>query len=1072
MPQRDEEMRSAGGNRKVKLPVVWPSLERKRLQSEQVKQQGHGRDEAKDEHVRSFEERGESLRGDEKEEATHPGIGRRAFLELASVLSAFGAGGCLRRPAEAIMPHAQAPEYALPGIALHFATVLPHNGEAVGVIVEQHEGRPTKIEGNPDHPASNPNRLGRTGGTGIAEQAAILCLYDQDRSNQPIRRSGEGRVQATWADFEAMAREHFEKLKADGGSRILVLHEPVTSPTFVRLKRLFLKRFPRAEFFSFASVSDASVRSGLQAALGRRVRPVVDYSAARILSLDCDFLQTEPGNVRASRLFAQARRLMSPASSMNRLYVVESTLSLTGANADHRLRLASSRVFDYALALTHALAQRGLSDLATLVKAPPKLDVPREWIEKVADDLIEHRGRAVVVAGSRQPPALHALVAAINQLLAGSFVQYVEVPDPDEKDPLEGLARVIERSAGATLVILGGNPVYGAPSDLPIAEAISRAELSIHLSLHDDETSRLCTWHLPMAHPLESWGDHQSIDGTIAIQQPLIAPLCNGRSDIEILALLAGEAVWSGYHNVRRTFAELTGGLGGFESAWRRALHRGVVDGAAAPVVSGLVNFEKVKELINRAVGESKAREGWEVVFAPCPKVFDGRYLNNPWLLELPDPITKVSWDNAAMISPRSAEELGVRNGRMIQIEKGGRAIEVPVVVVPGHADRSITLTLGWGRSEAGRFAKGYGFNVAPLRTREDFSFGSGFEVKAKGRFHLVITQEHHSMDQDPHIPGVGRIDLPPRPLAIVGTLEEYAEKPDFPQWLEPTPDTPPLWPEVDYKKPLEPAHGGLSWSLLPVKRPAPKDPPHRHAWGMAVDLTTCIGCSACVVACTAENNVATVGKDQVARGREMHWLRIDRYFVGEDESNPPVAFLPVACQHCEEAPCENVCPVNATEHSPEGLNEMAYNRCIGTRYCMNNCPYKVRRFNYLAYQAHPTEFQRMQFNPNVSVRMRGVMEKCTYCIQRIQAAKIAARNANRRLMDGDVVPACAQACPTQAIVFGDLNDPNSLVSQLSRLDRHYKLLAQVGTQPRTTYLARIRNPNPNFSNSSDSEAS
>jgi Fe-S-cluster-containing dehydrogenase component len=996
-------------------------------------------------------------------------FGRRGFMLAASAAAAVGATGCIRRPAEQILPHTRAPEYALPGAALHFASVLTHHGEALGVLVEQHEGRPTKVEGNPDHPASNPARLGAEGGSDIAAQAAILDLYDQDRSAQVMRRDGDSRSESTWADFDEAIVAHFATLGDDGGARIAVLHEPITSPSLLRAKQAFLRRYPRARFYSFASVTDANVRAGVHAATGRRARPVVDYAAARVIvSLDSDFLQTEPGAVRNARLFAAGRRLESASSDMNRLYVVESTLSTTGANADHRLRLPSSDVLAYATALAHELISKGLSELGSVAPSAGPVEVPSPWLEKVAEDLANHRGQAVVVAGSRQPAALHALAAAINAALGanGRVLQYVDVVDTEEGEPLADLAAFVERAEGSTVLVLGGNPVHGAPADVDLAGALERAALSIRLGSHDDETSEHCTWHLPMAHALESWGDQRSIDGTVSIQQPLIAPLRNGRNALEILGMLSGEPSWRGYFAVRQTMADAVGDVASFERAWREALHRGVAGRPAVAPFAGAVDTAAVARLLGEA---TSGGDGWEVVFAACPKVFDGRYLNNPWLLELPDPITKVTWDNAAMLSPASAAELGIQSGQKLRIAAGERSVEVPAVVVPGLADRSITVTLGWGRSRAGRFSEGCGVDVAPIRTAAGFGFGRGFEVSPAGAFDLVVTQQHHSMDTDPVIPGVGAVDMPERPLAIVGTLEQYRQQPDFAQWREPTPQVGPLWAEVDYQTPQAPAQGGTSWSLIPHPRPPAEDAPLRHAWGMVIDLTTCTGCSACIVACTAENNIATVGKQQVARGREMHWLRLDRYFVGDDAENPGVAFQPVACQHCEEAPCENVCPVNATEHSPEGINEMAYNRCIGTRYCMNNCPYKVRRFNYLAYQGHPTELQRMQFNPNVSVRMRGVMEKCTYCIQRIQASKIAARNdGNRRPADGEVVPACAQACPSQALTFGDLNDEQSRVARLARTDRHYKLLAQIGTQPRTTYLARVRNPNPEMASNTE----
>lgn len=1001
---------------------------------------------------------------------TQKGATRRQFMQAAAATTAVaGLSGCIRRPAEQILPYTRAPEYSLPGIALHFATTLSHNGEALGVLVEQHEGRPTKIEGNPDHEASNPGRIAQHGGTDVAAQAAILGLYDADRSAHVMRKDGDGRSESDWSAFDTMFRERLAGI-TDGGRGLRVLHEPLTSPTAVRFKQAITRRFPEARFHTYASVSDSNVREGVRIATGRRARPVIDYSAARVvLALDSDFLGGDPGAVRNSRLFAAARRLTRPSDPMNRLYVAEPSLTTTGSAADHRLRLAASDVLGYARALCGALAGSLGAELNGFAADAPA-GLPAPWLEAVAQDLVANRGRAVVVAGPRQPAAVHALVAMINAALQSqdTIIRYVDVVDQTEGNPLADITSLVEAmrsNSVSTLVMLGTNPAYDAPAGLGFVEALANVDTSIHLASHDDETSALATWHLPMAHELESWGDHRSIDGTYGLQQPLIAPLRGGRNAIDILGMLSGDRQWRAYQAVRQTFANVTNlaVAAQFETVWRQVLHRGVLALPTPVVALGRGTSGLNAAAITTAVTTATPTQGeWEILFAACAKAFDGRDINNPWLLELPEPITKLTWDNAAWVSPTSAAELGVRLGDRITIRQGDASLDVPVVVVPGHADRSITLPLGWGRERAGRFAAGFGTNVGPVRTIEAFDFARGASVaKGSGRSRLVVTQEHHSMQGEAvDILGMIPYQDPERPIVISGTLAEYRAQPDFTQWREPTPQVGPLWREVDYQTPQPPAQGGTSWSLWPSPRPPAENAPMRHAWGMVVDLTLCNGCSACIVACTAENNIATVGKEQIARGREMHWLRLDRYFVGDDAGNPSVVFQPVACQHCEEAPCENVCPVNATEHSPEGINEMAYNRCIGTRYCMNNCPYKVRRFNYLAYNGHPTELQRMQFNPNVSVRMRGVMEKCTYCVQRVQAARIAAHNENREIRDGDFTTACAQACPSSALTFGDLNDSSSAVHRASQIDRHYKLLAQVGTQPRTTYLGRIRNIN------------
>ena len=998
------------------------------------------------------------------------GVSRRQFLTVSGAAAAAAAlQGCIRRPMEHILPYTRTPEYALPGIGIHFASVLSHYGEAVGVIVESHEGRPTKIEGNAAHSASNPSQLGTFGGTDLQTQAAILGLYDQDRSAELAQAGLEDGADApNWAAFDAFLSDRLEA----GANGLHFLLAPITSPTVHRMRHAVLARFPSAQFHTWAPVTDGNAREGVRLAYGTAGRPTYDFARAKVVvSLDSDFLGTEPGMARNARAFASGRTVRSTSDTMNRLYIAESTLSVTGIASDHRLRIASSDIAAYGKALAHALNAAGVS-MGALGAAPAAaVDVPDAWTTGVAADLAANRGRAVVVVGSRQPAALHALAAAMNAALGANergLVSYGKLVDDDEPAHLEslrGLVTAMNADQVRTLVICGSNPVYDAPADLGFADALGHVECSIHLASHNDETSEHCTWHLPMAHELESWGDHRSIDGTFAIQQPLIAPLRGGRNLIELLASFAGEDNIRAYHQVRQTFANRVGD-GVFDGAWRRALHSGVVPSIEVETLDGGALDAGA---ISTALGTtSSGGEGWEVVFASCTRAFDGSVINNPWLLELPDPVTKLTWDNAAILSPASATELGIpasrpgepRLGQMVRISKGDRSVELPILVMPGHADHSITLPLGWGRTRAGSFANGCGFDVYPLRTSDALHFGRGFEVSVTGaRYALSVTQEHHSMNDGNALSGVDR------PIVIEATLEEYQQQSDFAQWREPTPETPPLWQEVDYAQPRLPAQGGPSWGLVPTARPAEENAGPRHKWAMSIDLTLCTGCSACIIACNAENNVPTVGKMQVARGREMHWMRLDRYFLGDDEGNPTVAVQPVACQHCEEAPCENVCPVNATEHSPEGLNEMAYNRCIGTRYCMNNCPYKVRRFNYLAYQGHPSQLQRMQFNPNVSVRMRGVMEKCTYCTQRIQAARITARNeANRPIRDGEITPACAQACPTQALTFGDANDPSSRVATLVESDRHYKLLALIGTQPRTTYLGRIRNPNPAMS--------
>ncbi|MBX3275092.1 MAG: 4Fe-4S dicluster domain-containing protein [Sandaracinaceae bacterium] len=1013
-------------------------------------------------------------------------VDRRTFLSIAGASAAtVGLSGCLRRPEEQILPYTVQPEYSQPGIPLHFATSTNHRGEGIGLLVESHEGRPTKIEGNPSH--------AMTGGKTDAHlQARILDLYDDERASDPRR----GEDAATWAEFYAWWREKAASLGTGAGLRVLM--PPTPSPTMDRVRRAFAERFPAARVHTWSAIPEESARRGTAVAFNSPRVPVYDLGGdarngprARVIaSFDCDFLAGERGFLHHARGFARGRDIRAPEQPMNRLYALEGTLSVTGMNADHRLRLAPSQI-DRTL--------RGLAaKLATLpgVAMPPAVgravegafeglpEAHRTWIERMARDLASNTTRSLVCVGWRQPFHVHALAAAINVALgnSGATVHYYPEPDSAER---QGLAELVEAMRGGldTLVILGGNPVYDAPGDLDFAAALGSVQNSVHLSMRADETSSACSWHLPMAHELESWGDYYAIDGTYSLQQPLIAPLRRGVAAQELFAFIAGIRAFRGYNLVRNTLRERVGEVG-FERRWRRSLHAGVVDlPLQRPRPPALQDSEVATAL---GTNEPAAPGGWEAVFIPSYQTWDGSEAHNPWLLELPDPVTKVVWGNAAYISPHSATELGLLNdgdfsrheyegsfpsGWMLDITTGAGTVSIPAIVVPGHADEVVTLPLGFGRTAAGRHGTGVGVNVRAVRASDSLGFATGAQVRpGTGRELVVQTQDHHSMTT---ITG-------DRPLAIDATYAQYQATPDFAQWREPSPSLSPLWTQEDYNAPRQPAQGGRTYQPFPTPRSARPDAPPRYKWGMVLDLTTCTGCSACIIACQAENNISVVGKRQVALGREMHWMRLDRYFVGDDINEPRVALQPVGCQHCEEAPCENVCPVAATAHSPEGLNDMAYNRCIGTRYCQNNCPYKVRRFNFLDWHGHIPEIQRMVFNPNVSIRIRGVMEKCSYCVQRIQAARIAARRETtvevgddpdsgrlrgrineRRIRPDEIQSACSQACPSNAIYFGDFNDTESEVHRMSRLDRRYSLIASVGTQPRTVYLGKIRNPNP-----------
>ena len=997
--------------------VYWSSLDELGLSSEQVA-------ELQKERTQEFPEGASEL----KDEPS-----RRTFLSLMSAGIALATMQGCRRPLENIVPYTRMPENVIPGVPSHYATVANIRGEAVGLIIESHEGRPTKVEGNPDHPGS-------LGGADMQAQSSVLDLYDPDRSRQPALR-GDNK---TWNEFDAAFAALVATHVGNGGQGLRVLSQSTLSPTFVRLRDEVLRRFPQARFHTFDSASNSNAREGARLAYGVPVTTVYAFDRARVIvSLDSDFLQTEPGAIRNMRAFADGRRLRETTDQMNRLYQIESVMTTTGANADHRLRLGARDVAQYAKALAGRLATEHHLDLgevgAAVNGAAAPEGVPAHWIEAVARDLFNARGQSLVVAGRKQPAAVHALAHALNEALGnvGHTLVHGNVADQAEAEhiaDLRALCDAMGQHQVNTLIILGGNPVFNAPGDLDFAGKLASVENVVHLSMFRDETSERAGWHVPRAHYLETWGDARATDGTSSVQQPLIAPLYAARSEIEILGILADVPARRGYDLVQATLRgpeAIPADDRPFQRAWRRALNRGVLAAAAPAPMTGLTvhGGDIATQLRALQPGTALSRSNIEVVFQVDAKLHDGHNANNAWMVELPDPITKIVWDNIAAVSPHTASELGIRSGDKITLAKGGRSITVAAWILPGQADNSITVTLGWGHRHGGRIAEGHGFDVHPLRTTDGFHFMDGVTVtNTHEHYRVVQTQEHHRMEN--------------RPLALEATLDEYRNQPRFAQHASPTPRTLPLWREVNY---------------------------NGHKWGMVIDLNACTGCNACAVACQSENNVPVVGKDMVYRGREMHWLRIDRYFVG-NENDPEVAVQPVMCVQCEEAPCENVCPVNATSHSPEGLNDMTYNRCIGTRYCSNNCPYKVRRFNYLnwhndgPYQPRDPdvpETVRMQHNPNVTVRFRGVMEKCTYCVQRIQSTKIAAKRDNRPIRDGEIVTACQQTCPASAITFGDLNDERSRVAAAARNDRGYKLLAELGTQPRTTYLAKVRNPNP-----------
>lgn len=946
------------------------------------------------------------------------GVGRRTFLSLMGASLALGGLVGCRRPVEQILPYSRAPEEVIPGQPLFFATALPMMGTAFGVLVESHEGRPTKIEGNPRHPES-------LGATTLYTQAAVLDLYDPDRSTSPR----EGANARSWDDAAAFLRAEGDKLRGRNGKGLTILTEAHRSPTLAALLADLRKRLPDARVVRYESFSRDAAREGARLAFGRPLETSLDLTKARVIvALDADLFGSDGSPVKQARGFAAGRAVDKDPQAMNRLYAVESTFTITGASADHRLRIQSRKIPAFAFALAAELGKRGIAIDADVLKAldgkSEGLDAKAtKYVAAIAADLAANRGQGAVVAGRSQPKEVHALAHLINHALdnMGRAVRLVAPFDESREGPeaLVELARSIERGEVEMLLILGGNPVFDAPADARFADALAKVPVSLHASTHVDETSERSRWHLNRAHPLESWNDVRAEDGTASIAQPLIAPLFGGRTDAEVIELLLG-GTRTAYDLVRATW--LTGeGVRRTEQDIRRALHDGVVAGTQLPDEQLTATPQAAVEAL-RAFAPAAA-EGLEVTFRPDLHAWDGRFANNGWLQELPHPMTKLTWGNGACLSPSTAARLNVKDGDVVTLSGAGAQVRIPVVVAPGQADDSVAISVGQGRRAQLRVGRGVGVDTTPLRKSDAFAVAGGFSIEKTGEVvALARTQEHFVMEG--------------RPLAREGTLAELQSDPEF------------------AKKQV---HVPALFSLF-------KEPNRRqgHAWGMSIDLNACIGCNACVVACQAENNIPVVGADGVRETREMHWLRIDRYYQGTNPDEPESIQQPLPCQHCENAPCEQVCPVAATAHSPEGLNDMAYNRCVGTKYCANNCPYKVRRFNFFEYGEPDSEHRKMQYNPNVTVRSRGVMEKCSFCVQRINHAKIEAKREGRdQVKDGEVVTACQGACPTRAIVFGDLNDQQSQVSVTSASPRGYRMLDEINTKPRVTYLAKIRNRNP-----------
>ncbi len=1068
-------------------------------------------------------------------------VERRTFLKLMGAsLALAGLSGCVIQPPEKIVPYIKQPEEEVPGKGLYFATAFSLGGIGTPLLARSNEGRPTKLEGNPDHPNnrnSDPNDKGSSA-TDIFSQASILTLYDPDRSQTPMYR-GETRA---WTTFVAEIRGLIEKegdgLKAKKGAGLRFLSETITSPSLAAQMKSVLTDFPEAKWHQYEPANRDNARAGAMMAFGQPVNTIYDFgNAHRILSIGSDFLAALPGSLPYARAYAARRRHFANLSSdpldltvdnlkrsdvggFSRLYAIESTPTTTGAVADHRWSIRPTEiqavvaalalgvldisatpdlfqairplVFQGSEILRHLMEdEASAGDVARPVLIDNQTGAPH-WLQAIWRDLLQHKGASVVIVGDDQPPIIHALAHAMNAALGnvgkasvGNTVSYTDPVEANSVDQTQSLRELVSDIDGGkvdTLIIIGGNPAYNTPVDLRLdLNRMNKITLRAHLSLYNNETSDICHWHIPATHYLESWGDARSYDGTVTIVQPLIAPLYEGRTKYEVLALFSENYDRKPYDIVKEYWRGQagTGGQGSgvstgsgsdrvqgagtmpanrpqdagapdagspdFESWWRKCLHDGFVPNTALPAKTVSLKSDWANSLTGAKPADgTSALPGYELIFRTDPTVYDGRFANNGWLQELPKPLTKLTWDNVALVSANTAKKLGVspqnyekdKKGReayvdQIELKLNGRAISkpLPAWIMPGQPDDVITIHLGYGRARAGRVGDAQGFNAYEIRTSDSPWFAAGAQAtKAAGQYELAATQIHFSMEG--------------RDLLREGSLAEYLKEKDHLR--------------EEREKQQKELH-----DLSLYKDFDYKDQGNGYAWGMSIDLNSCVGCNACMIACQSENNIPIVGKDQVLRSREMHWIRVDSYFKGDPSKPGGPFFQPVPCMHCENAPCEPVCPVHATVHSSEGLNDMVYNRCVGTKYCSNNCPYKVRRFNFYLYQDWETPTYQLMRNPDVSVRSRGVMEKCTYCVQRIQSAKIQSEIEGRQVHDGEIVTACQSVCPTEAIVFGNINDPNSKVSKLKAMDRDYSLLGELNTRPRTTYLSALRNPNP-----------
>jgi molybdopterin-containing oxidoreductase family iron-sulfur binding subunit len=947
-------------------------------------------------------------------------VSRRGFLKFMGASAALaGLAGCTKQPDEPIYPYIKAPEDLILGKPMYFATAHPFVTGAVPLLVKTDQFRPIKIDGNPEHPYNQ-------GSSDPFTQATLLDLYDPDRS-QHVTYRGENRE---WAEFAVELRN--KVIASKDGTGIYFLSETITSPTLARQWREVQAKYPNAKLVQYdPAIAGTELASGLN----------VQYDLAEadvIVSLDADFLSGAafPGFHKLVRQYADRRK---DPTKLNRLYAVESTPTTTGLKAEHRLGLRASEIPAFAAELAKAVGVTGVE-----VPAYNWSDEQKRLLSALAKDLKVHAGRCVVIPGLYVNDPATGLAWAINSALGNLGKTVHERREVEREIAVDQLgvlnSLVVDLDAGKVdwLVILNANPIYSAPADLNFAAAFEKAKMTAHLGSHLDETGQNAQWHIPAAHFLESWSDARAYDGTVSVVQPMIDPLYGGKTAHHIFQAMLDEPGLSPYDTVRETWKPTI--KDDFETGWRKALHQGWVDGAeliqAPPVVYKMIQSWKV--------AAPSPKDSIEIIFRPDPNIYDGRWSNVGWLQELPKPVTNLSWDNAALVSGATLTKYGLEEDDIVELTVQGRKVNAPVIVVPGHPDNSVTVHLGYGRSFAGRVGSGAGFNAYLIRTSDAPFYAVGSMKKVEGKWGLAVTKSHFQDHRPKLFGGQGNGNnsleadeaISERGIIRYATLDEYKADPGFANEGEThttTDKSNTLFPNWEYKD---------------------------NAWGMSIDMNSCTGCNACIIGCYAENNIAVVGKQQVRIGRNMQWLRIDTYFEG-DLAAPRAHFQPMACQHCENAPCEQVCPVGATVHTPEGLNAMVYNRCVGTRYCSNNCPYKVRRFNFLLYSDFETESLKLMRNPDVTVRSRGVMEKCSYCLQRISAAKIEADKENRAIRDGEVVTACQQACPAQAISFGNINDKQSKVAKLQADERSYQVLADLNTRPRTKYVAAVLNMNP-----------